>query len=477
MQRFAALSLALILLLAISDAIAETDTSAKDGSASEQNSINSKKPNILLILADDVGTGDIPYYWNSSGVEMPNLDRLSSMGVTFMDAHSTPLCAPSRYMLLSGNYAHRGLNPFGTWSFNADDRNQFLDGQRSIAEVLKEEAGYSTAMFGKWHMGAGLPRSGSNINVTHLLTEPRHDWSQPLIDGPQDIGFDTSFMTISGIQGAPYAFFRNGYLDIDPSEAIGWEGGWYRMPHGISKIQFGEGSKGEGDKDWDSSAYNMILVNETTKFIENHLDSGGEDPFFAYVAMGAAHIPHSPPDRYLNGDKVAKVYPDRHMDMLLEMDKVVGSLVSLIEDKGLAEDTIIIFASDNGGLGRNRYSTPHDSSGPLRGLKGMIYEGGHRIPMTIRHDGSFPKNEERSHMVGLNDLYATIADLVGVPVPNLSAQDSVSFANYIFSELNTNGLREELVTFAVRNFQFSVSLYFDITHTCSIFASQFPNSH
>ena len=126
MQRFAALSLALILLLAISDAIAETDTSAKDGSASEQNSINSKKPNILLILADDVGTGDIPYYWNSSGVEMPNLDRLSSMGVTFMDAHSTPLCAPSRYMLLSGNYAHRGLNPFGTWSFNADDRNQFL---------------------------------------------------------------------------------------------------------------------------------------------------------------------------------------------------------------------------------------------------------------------------------------------------------------------------------------------------------------
>jgi hypothetical protein len=95
MQRFAALSLALILLLAISDAIAETDTSAKDGSASEQNSINSKKPNILLILADDVGTGDIPYYWNSSGVEMPNLDRLSSMGVTFMDAHSldAPLCS------------------------------------------------------------------------------------------------------------------------------------------------------------------------------------------------------------------------------------------------------------------------------------------------------------------------------------------------------------------------------------------------
>jgi arylsulfatase A-like enzyme len=94
----------------------------------------SSKPNILLILADDVGTGDIPYYWKtSSKVSMPNLDRLSSMGVTFMDAHSTPLCAPSRYMLLSGNYAHRGMKPSGTWSLNNQDKNQFLPGQRRCA--------------------------------------------------------------------------------------------------------------------------------------------------------------------------------------------------------------------------------------------------------------------------------------------------------------------------------------------------------
>jgi len=469
MQRFTGLSRALLLLLAIStDAIEETQTSAKvDGSARrrEQNSINTKKPNILLILADDVGTGDIPYYWKDSGVDMPNLDRLSSMGVTFTDAHATPLCAPSRYMLLSGNYPHRGVAPQGSWGLSGQDQNQFLSGQRSIAEVLKEEAGYSTAMFGKWHLGAGVPRSSSSsVNKTHLLSDPRHDWSQPLIDGPQDIGFDTSLISVSGIQRDPYAFFRNGYLEIDPSEAILWDGGSYPMPHGISMIQKGK-YRGEGDKDWDSSAYNMILVNETIKFVDNHLDSGKEDPFFAYVALGAVHTPHSPPYRYLNGEKVAGVYPDTHMDMLYEMDLVVGSLVSLIEDKGLAEDTIIIFASDNGGLG-DMHGTPsdvHDSSGPLRGSKAMIYEGGHRIPMIIRHDKSFPPNEERSHLVGLNDLYATLLDLVGVAVPNLSAQDSMSFSDYIFSGSNTNGLREELATFAFQYGSFFVSF------TCYIF--------
>lgn len=114
-----------------------------------------KKPNILLILADDVGTGDIPYYWDTSLVDMPNIDRLSEMGVTFMDAHSTPLCAPSRYMLLSGNYAHRGVAPKGAWSFNPIGTNQFRPRQKSIAEILRDEADYKTAMFGKWHMGGG----------------------------------------------------------------------------------------------------------------------------------------------------------------------------------------------------------------------------------------------------------------------------------------------------------------------------------
>lgn len=107
-----------------------------------------KKPNVLIILADDVGTGDIPSYWNSSLVAMPNISRLSQTGVTFTDAHSTPLCSPSRYMLLSGNYQHRGRNPSGTWYIKGQG-NQFQPNQKSIAEVLRDQAGYHTGMFGK----------------------------------------------------------------------------------------------------------------------------------------------------------------------------------------------------------------------------------------------------------------------------------------------------------------------------------------
>ncbi len=107
-----------------------------------------KRPNILIILADDVGTGDIPGYWDSSQVNMPNIGKLSRQGVTFKDAHSSPLCSPSRYMLLSGNYQHRGTNAGGTWYIKGD-KNQFQSGQKSIADVLRDEAGYHTAMFGK----------------------------------------------------------------------------------------------------------------------------------------------------------------------------------------------------------------------------------------------------------------------------------------------------------------------------------------
>lgn len=330
-----------------------------------------RKPNILIILADDVGTGDIPAYWNSSNVEMPNIDRLASKGITFKDAHSSSACAPSRYMLLSGNYAHRGVSPRGLYRFEASG-NQFLNGQKSIAEVLRDEAGYATAMFGKWHLGAGVPRdAGAKRNLTHHLTGSGVNWTRRLIQGPQDIGFDSSVITTGGIQSSPYSFFRNGYLSTNISDVKYWEDGEYKMQHGTSKILY----SGEGSPDWDSSAYNMIVVNETIQFIDDHLEQENDDPFFAYVALGAVHSPHSPPDFYLDGSRVANTTETRHLDMLKELDMIVGSLVSAVESRNLTEETIIIFTSDNGGLPASNRITTHKASGKLRGFKGSIYEG------------------------------------------------------------------------------------------------------
>jgi arylsulfatase A-like enzyme len=146
----------------------------------------------------------------------------------------------------------------------------------------------------------------------------------------------------------------------------------------------------------------------------------------------------------LDGTPVAGEYENEHLDLLFEMDKVIGSLVSALEDKGLVNDTIIIFSSDNGGL-----NTDYPGNRVLRGFKGQIYEGGHRVPLVMRYDGVFPKNETRSnHFVGLNDLYATLAEFVGVDIPWRSAQDSVSFAKYIQSEDNVQDLRQYLGTWA-----------------------------
>ena len=340
-----------------------------------------KQPNVLLILADDVGTGEVPGYWNTGLVDMPNIQRLVDEGIVFSDAHATPLCSPSRYLLLSGNYQHRGNLYGSTWKVNYKF-SQFRDDQLSIADVFKS-GGYHTAMMGKWHLGGKAPMKegydpGNQFYITNsdqLLSQTKFNWTEPLEYGPQSIGFDSSFVTTGGIQESPYTFLRDGIFE-DLSHVKLWKKRQYHRPGGKSIIPV----KGEGSKFWDSTVYNMLLVNETARFLDDHDENRKDDPFFAYVGLGSVHIPHSPPTTYLDGSPVAGQYPNGHMDVLLEMDKVVGSLNSLLEERNMTDDTIVIFTSDNGGLGRKwSFQYGHNSHGPLRGAKGSIWEGGHRV--------------------------------------------------------------------------------------------------
>ena len=188
----------------------------------------------------------------------------------------------------------------------------------------------------------------------------------------------------------------------------------------------------------------MILVNETESFVEHHLIKRPDDPFFTYVALGSVHAPHSPQYQYLDGSKVKGKYPGDHMDLLGEMDKIVGSLVQILENNRVLNDTIIVFASDNGGLGKSiKYG--HTPSGPLRGQKASVYEGGHRIPFIMRWDnGNLPKGEKRPHLIGLNDLYATILEYAGITKPHIQGNDSISFAKYAVNRNMKMGLRKEL---------------------------------
>jgi len=275
---------------------------------------DTKKPlNILLVLADDLGTGDIPgYFEDSSKVRTPHLAEMISNGLTFADAHATPLCAPSLYLLLSGNYPHRGKRDFGVWTLGADETQQ-----RSVAHALKENnvSKYHTAMMGKWHLGGKIPPNGyQGDEFQFLLSEPKHNWTLPFGGGPQDIGFDSSLITVGGIQNVPYSFFRDGVLTTkataqgennDNNQIVFWDVGRHVMPRGTSVIL----KSGEGDETWDSSAYNMVLVNETARFLDQHLATRSHDPFFAYVALGAVHIPHTPPDVYVVDDGTGESHP------------------------------------------------------------------------------------------------------------------------------------------------------------------------
>ena len=217
-----------------------------------------------------------------------------------------------------------------------------------------------------------------------------------------------------------------------------WKAGNYWTPNGMSRIL----KPGDGVPDWDSTQYNQIVVNETKAFVERQTNFRPEQPFFTYVALGAVHIPHTPGYKYMDGTPLAGQHPSKHMDVLKEMDKVVGSLMDLLRDQGVLENTIVLFTSDNGGLSTsNKYG--HLSSGPLRGNKGSIYEGGHTIPMIMRWDnGLIPKGEKRSHLVGLSDVFATLTDLVGLQKPRSQAIDSISFADYVLHEDNQNDLRQ-----------------------------------
>lgn len=295
------------------------------------------------------------------------------------------------------------------------------------------------------------------MNSTHLhadrtsiLSNPYHDWTLPLKQGPQDLGFDSSLMTITGIQAPPYAYFRDGVLETNNENLMFWEKGSYSTPLGTSIVE----QMGEGVIKWNTAAYNMILVNETTSFLDQHFGqvSGtgvSRQPFFAYIALGSVHTPHSPPTKYLDGSTLAGYYPSDHLNALREMDMVVGSMIKLLEDRNVIEDTIIIFTSDNGGLvpsGSTKFSGQygHSSSGHLRGSKGNIYEGGHRVPLIMRWDGILPQSERRSHVVGLNDVFATLCEFVGIKVPHGQAIDSNSFAEYLIDQNNQDNLRKAL---------------------------------
>ena len=402
----------------------------------------SERPNIVFILTDDVGIGDLRSYNADGKIALPTIDRLASEGVRFTDAHTTAAkCAPSRYSIITGNYHWRGRKSWGQWDYKGG--SQILPGQKTLGDLL-QHAGYRTAIIGKYHLGAEFYLKNSNKLAAGNDSDSVVDFSRPMMDGPAEHGFDRSFIALRGIQAAPYAFFSDGLLVGVADDLIIWQSGDY----GDTDI----GRNGVGLPDWNTRLVGPVLLEQAIEFIETHSTEhmAGERraPFFLYLNTQAVHSPYKPPisiggRRVLGGSGLT----DR-TDMLVEIDVILDQIIRTLDRHSLLDDTLIIFTSDNGGISK-RYEERkgHFVSGNLRGDKGTIYEGGHRVPLIIKwgrkafETSSLPPGSAIDALVGIHDLYATIADLIGVSMSAGEGLDSLSFLPILTGRQSTSPRR------------------------------------
>lgn len=397
-----------------------------------------ERPNIVLILADDVGWGDIRSFNPDGRVALPAIEKLAAEGLRFTDAHSSAAkCAPSRYSLITGNYQWRGRSGWGTWNYKGG--SQILRGQETLGHLARR-AGYATAFVGKYHLGAHFYRKGSNSFASGSIPDSEVDFSRRMVRGPRAMGFDYSFVTMRGIQAGPYAFFKNDRLAGDASDLLMWEKGDY----GDTKIL----KRGIGLPNWSTRNVGTTLLSRARQFLERSAE--GTAPFFLLLSTAAVHGPNKPPVAIGATQVLGTSGLSPRGDMLVELDATVDYVVRKLRQLDLLRDTLIIFTSDNGGVALPKERRAgHETSGGFRGDKGTIYEGGHRVPLIMQWGrgafGSSPLQPGSAidRLVGIQDLYATIADLTGVALPADQGRDSVSFLPLLMGE--TTAVRSSMV--------------------------------
>ena len=397
-------------------------------------------PNILVFLMDDMGIGDSRVYNKNSKVTMPNLEKLAAAGMTFTDAHApAAVCAPTRYSVMTGNYPWRGRNPNGTWLFNMP--SQVLSGQQTVGQLMKK-VGYHTAFLGKVHLGGKVfSKSTGKPKLSMKGGFKDFDFGRTVENTPASLGFDYAYELPQGIQGSPYIAIENGILVGDAAKLREWKTGTY----GNSVIE----ADGFGSPDWDSSMAGPVLTKKALSFLKRHSENNQErgirKPFFMYYWSQSCHVPHTPPDK-LMGEKVKGASLDAHLDMLVEADISLGKIIETLKKNGELENTLIIFTSDNGGLSRGlpgKHKGGHNSNSGFRGSKAQVYEGGHRVPFIARwgngkeHSPIKPGTLSDA-LIGLQDLYATFAEITFQPMQISDGLDSQSFLGTLLGKKGEN---------------------------------------
>jgi len=374
------------------------------------------KPNILLILADDLGYGDVGCYNAQSKVPTPHLDRLAREGMRFTDAHSpSTVCTPTRYSLLTGRMAFR-LNYRGVFT-GVGGPCLINQGRLTLASLLKQQ-GYATAMFGKWHVGlTAYDKEGKAINQNGLAAVRRIDYTRPIIGGPLDHGFEKFFGTAScPTTDWLYAYIDGNKIPVPPTRIVD------RGP--LPKHPYSRDNRpGMIAPDFDLEEVDMVFLKKSQEFLAQHAKENPDKPFFLFHSMQAVHLPSFPGDAFKGKTKAGP-----HGDFIFEMDHIVGELMKTLEQHGFAKNTLIIFTSDNGPEVPTtiamRRDHKHDGARPWRGVKRDNWEGGHRVPFIARWTGKIKPGSKSAQTICLTDLMATAAAISGAKLPNNAAEDS-----------------------------------------------------
>lgn len=417
-----------------------------------------ERPNIVIVLADDLGYGDPRCYNAESKVPTPHVDRLAREGTRFTDAHSSAsVCTPTRYALLTGRYAWRtALDRSVLWPWDPP----LLEDERVTLPELLREAGYDTACIGKWHLGWDWPLDASS-SVTREIdghswpAERREEigarvnWDRPVKGGPLAHGFDHYFGD-DVPNFPPYVFLEDERVVARPTSTKPAE-------------MFGHA--GPSVQNWDLSAVLPRLARHATAWID---ERGRRDrprsrrPFFLYLPLTSPHTPIAPAAPF-----VGKSEAGPYGDFVHETDWVLGQVLQALDRNGFAENTLVVFTSDNGspqrdgtdmsgpvGSVRERYG--HDPSRPWRGLKSDAWEGGHRVPFVARWPGRVPKGRVSEEPFVQVDLYRTLANLVGQEVDAENGEDSFDISEPLFDRAGAEPARDHLVhhsgngSFAIR---------------------------
>ncbi|WP_370980274.1 arylsulfatase [Agaribacterium sp. ZY112] len=411
----------------------------------------SSKPNIIVFYVDDLGYGDLSSY-GAKGVETPNIDQLAANGIRFTDAHtSAATCTPSRYSLLTGEYAFRNQAQV----LQGDAPLLIPEDKATLASLLKK-ADYKTAVVGKWHLGLG------NGNV---------DWNKKIAPGPLELGFDYSFLLPATGDRVPTVYVENHHvmnldnddpLFVDYQKRIGERADGLEQPellrqaadtqhsntivNGISRIGWMAGAK---SAEWVDEEFHEVFTEKAKRFISDNQ----QDPFFLFFSFHDIHVPRLPNPMFKGKSSMGP-----RGDAIVQMDWITGQVISHLENLDLLENSFIVFTSDNGAVLNDGYEDQalellgqHKPNGPFNGGKYSAYEGGTRVPMIVSYPTKVSPGVSDSLMTQV-DLYASVAALLNLP---LASDEAIDSENTLAAWLDANKagretVLEQSITFSLR---------------------------